>query len=696
MEYIQLIKELKISKDLKTVVVKYSHIGILLIGAVLSLIAFLPSFNQIFRSDQWFIVNIALKNPLNLSSILKSLRFEMFGEPRFQPLAYFLLFIVNKVFKTNFFFYHILAYLIHLINGLLIYVLLKRFLKDRTLASISAVFFVLMFSHADTVIWTHFIYISLQMNIFFTSLILFFNFLKGEKHSLIFLSLFLLLLGSLLYEASLIINLILIPLFFWEVLRNSYKESKKHFMAFSISLLVFFLSFLLVFVYIYFPKGELLLNLSLRFLLGIKVSLLMIINNLTQIFSMPAEYFFEDISYIVLKKLGFFSYLLLSLFIVYFFVCLYRYLWGRKRGNLTIVFFYLAGFSYIFTIAFSRGNLYTATQPRYMYFLDAILIIILAFIIKDIFLFLQHRKSILRFLKGAGFVFFSFLLIANACQIYKFSNRINYILNPMQKGFYDIRNFLRSAGYDGRSKIFIEEVPHPKNWHLFLGRGIYLETLFYNKDIFTMRIRDAKYIYNPEKGIFLNPLYGKSYIDDKDFTLEFDLELLHKTSEVRILGSKSTVLRVVGGEEPFIIFGGRWKTRDDIFNFSFKIPFIYKFPTHIVIQKELDTLYAIQDGKLIFEKNIGSSTLEFEDRELFLGTVPYFPPQGCYFENFSVWVGKSKYKLSSAGKYFSDKRLKVPVPYLESNLGYYIKSFKHLGYYSFFKKFLSRGVFCIK
>ena len=309
---------MKIFKNLKNIAITYSHVGILLIGVVLSFIAFSPSFNQIFRSDQWFIANLAFRSPLNLSTVLRSLHFEMFGEPRFQPLAYFLLLIVNKVFKTSFLLHHIFAYLIHLINGMLIYILLKRFLEDKILASISAVFFIVMFSHADTIIWTHFIYISLQTALFLASLILFFNFLEKRKHYLIFLSLFLLMLGSLLYEAALLMNLILIPLFFWKMLRDSCGESEKYFMAFSISLFVFFLSFLLVFMYIYFPKGQLLLKFSLRLLLGIKVSLLMIINNLTQIFSMPAEYFFEDIPYIVLKKLGFFSYLLFFLFIIYF------------------------------------------------------------------------------------------------------------------------------------------------------------------------------------------------------------------------------------------------------------------------------------------------------------------------------------------------------------------------------------------
>ena len=680
-----------IPEKAKVTIRQYAFVWILVVGMVISGIAFSPSFNQIFRSDQWFIANLAFRSPLNLSTVLRSLHFEMFGEPRFQPLAYFLLLIVNKVFKASFLLHHIFAYLIHLINGLLIYILLRRFLKDKILASISAVFFIVMFSHADTIIWTHFIYISLQGALFLASLILFFNFLEKRKHYLIFLSLFLLMLGSLLYEAALLMNLILIPLFFWKMLRDSCGESEKYFMAFSISLFVFFLSFLLVFMYIYFPKGQLLLKFSLRLLLGIKVSLLMIINNLTQIFSMPAEYFFEDIPYIVLKKLGFFSYLLFFLFIIYFFVCLYRYLYKREKEALIACFLYLAGFSYIFTIAFSRAKLYVATQPRYMYFLDAILIVILAFAIKDIFLLLQHRKRILAVLRGAGFVFFSFLLAVNICQIYKFSNDINLILSPMQKGFYDIRNFLRSNNYDGRSKIFIEEVPHPKNWHLFLGRGIYLETLFYNKDIFTRHIRGAKYIYSPTKGISLNPLYGRTDIDDKDFTLEFDLELLHKDSEIRILDNKNNLLRIVGGGgEPFVVFGGRWKTGDNILNLSFKIPFVYKFPTHIVIQRELDTLYAFQDGELIFKKNMGNAILEFKDKDLFLGTVPYFPPQGCYFENFSVWVGKNKYRLSFTDKYLSDKRFKVPVPYLDSNLSYYIKSFKYLGYYSFLKNFYPR------
>lgn len=187
---------------------------ILIAGIAVSLIAFLPSFNQIFRSDQWFIANFAFNSPLNFDTILKSFHFEMFGEPRYQPLAYFLLFIVHKIFKTNFFLYHFCAYLIHILNGLLIFFFLNKFLKDKILAAMAGVYFVMMFLHTDTVIWTHFIYITLQLTLFLASILLFYTYITKEKLYLISLSLFLLLLNSLLYETNIIGSLILMPLFF--------------------------------------------------------------------------------------------------------------------------------------------------------------------------------------------------------------------------------------------------------------------------------------------------------------------------------------------------------------------------------------------------------------------------------------------------------------------------------------------------
>lgn len=119
---------------------------------ILSLIIFHKSLSVFFFQDDFFLIS------LSRAATLKDI-FQFFI-PRndviyFRPISlqmfYFLMF---KIFGMKLIYYHLVQILIHSLNGLLIFNLTKKILKNEKIAFIASFFFVTSWTHFYELTWT--------------------------------------------------------------------------------------------------------------------------------------------------------------------------------------------------------------------------------------------------------------------------------------------------------------------------------------------------------------------------------------------------------------------------------------------------------------------------------------------------------------------------------------------------------------
>ena len=114
------------------------------------LVIYFPSFRIFFAQDDFILINYFSQNSF-LTNLL-----HVFGPPtvsHFRPLFNLFFLIGGSLFGKNYFLYHVLLLLIHVVCAFLIYEFVKKIFKDERAASISSLIYVVHPAHFNSVFW---------------------------------------------------------------------------------------------------------------------------------------------------------------------------------------------------------------------------------------------------------------------------------------------------------------------------------------------------------------------------------------------------------------------------------------------------------------------------------------------------------------------------------------------------------------
>jgi hypothetical protein len=175
-------------------------------------------------------------------------------------------------------------------------------------------------------------------------------------------------------------------------------------------------------------------------------------------------------------------------------------------------------------------------------------------------------------------------------------------------------------------------------------------------------------VFNKSDGILPKAASGSQKANDSDFTFEFDYVMWGEVITV-FNSPRNTfgIRRFSQGENELLL---RMTCLSD--GHPQEVYMLAKHPrryvSHIVIQREGDSVYAIEEGRVIAVKRVGEGEVLWDDRMLFLGSRVVFPPQYCYLENFFACVGKAKYELEGmdVGDIITGSAFRAPMPALNS------------------------------
>lgn len=536
-------------------------------GLPMSLYAYAGGFNHPFRSDTYLAYNFFNTLSFNLKNMLKVARFEMFGHRRIIPLSHLIMFIQYKILGTNHFLYHLFQYLLHVINSVLTYFLVKRLTRNNLAACIASLLFITFYSHFDIINWTYHTFVMLSCTSFLIAFLAIQTYFQKPKQIYLFAGLVLLFSAMLVYESNVLLPCSGVLFFLFLFYRNKPTDFdvKKPLKFLSAGVFISYLIFLAIFYvesqHYKSPVSSQIQDQDIEVVdlrqkavndpweaaerLGISRTQLnrasggagngevefsqmftwkniigavlsttdtlldtMIIKNA----GFPSEIDIGDIIY--LKKTTFQP---RSVVFIAASVCLFVFLISfrlKKKDILLLLLFFVILTSSTFIISLGRGLTappgYVPSQPHYAYFPNIIILLIVSFLINEKGSFKCNNGYLLLI---ATLV----ITVLNSVKIHEHTALTSEKLSGLSRHISEIKKIEEKG--DKEAKIFIDFPVFQANKTFNLGTDIALDVYF--KDIITKNIYEAKYLYNQEEGISLNPLYGKNYYGNKDFTVEF-------------------------------------------------------------------------------------------------------------------------------------------------------------------------------
>jgi hypothetical protein len=188
-------------------------------------------------------------------------------------------------------------------------------------------------------------------------------------------------------------------------------------------------------------------------------------------------------------------------------------------------------------------------------------------------------------------------------------------------------------------------------------------------EILTHHVAEAQYVYRKLEGIVSNPAFKSKIVNKAEFTLEFDYVLWGGIMTVMNTPENTFRIRQLSPGENELLFRLTYHFGDGPREFFMSAQHPRHYVSHVVIQQQDDTLYVLEEGKVIAVREVGRGEIRWEDDTLFLGSRVVFPPQYCYLENFFACVGKAKYDLEGVGigDLLPDAGLRAPMPALNSD-----------------------------
>ncbi|MFQ5645388.1 MAG: hypothetical protein ACE5GM_00510 [bacterium] len=622
----------------------------LMFGLPMSLYAYAGGFNHPFRSDTYLAYNFFNTLSFNLKNMLKVARFEMFGHRRIIPLSHLIMFIQYKILGTNHFLYHLFQYLLHVINSVLTYFLVKRLTRNNLAACIASLLFITFYSHFDIINWTYHTFVMLSCTSFLTAFLAIQSYFQKPKKRYLFLSVGLLFLTLLVYESNVFLPLSGVIFFLF----LHYKDglSSLDFKR-ALKILIPGVSFCyMIFFTIFYSEAhrqaKALQNVSQA---GARsFSQILSHSNIADAWSTTWRVFLNSI---FMKGFGFPSGIdireiiflepvtfrpfsaafILASIALFIFLVTFKI---KKRDVPSAVLFFAILLSYIFIISLGRGD-YAISQPRYAYFPNLILAVLISLLIKE---------------KAAQF---SYLLLAatltiatlNSARIYRHTALTTRSLATLTRYLSEIKQFKKKNKND--FKLFVDFPVVQPDRKFNLGMDIALDVYFHKEDIITRNVYKARYIYDRKRGIYENHLYDKGVPEERDFTIGF---VYYQTSprnikEFTVVGKRDGDWNLSITRDSRMVFEADWIRDGEMIHRRF-VPDVtiskYKW-SHIILQKEKSKLYVLQNGTVVNVWEIGDYHINF-DKNSILGD--YYTGAGAtvYVTQLFVALGRADYDLA--------------------------------------------------
>lgn len=659
---------------------------VLALGLIGSFVAFSPVLTTPFRSDEWYIANFARYAPTTLQTIGQAAAWELFGDPRFQPFSHLLLFLIHKVLGNAFVLFHLFSWISHVAVGLLIYAIVKELYDDRMTGALCAVFFMNGFSHFDAVSWTYHVYIIHQT---FCLLAGFWVALRDPFE----LRWWQALLGGLLvgfacyfYEAGLAIPVfILLAMSFadYKGRKSGLGSNAQSVITFVVCVVVGYGAFLGFHLQRVGSQISVRVDTSSAIRAGYNTLNGLCKQGVVGNLGFSPRHAVGDLFYLQGNEFSLLPALAVLVFVVALAGGLRRGRWRSSRqmehrGYLLLIFLACAA-SYFGIIAIGRFNLYVVTQSRYFYLPDAFLVLAFSWPVAAAISLGSEKESensrgaahpvrriVMRPQTWAGCAV-CVMMTLNAYHIYGACREIAQIMSPVRDSIETVTRFRQTS--TGTKRLYVDFSLRSMGARLFGGTHIALETCFPRTEILTRHMPEAEFIFTMPDGIIPNPSFRAHGPENRNFTLEFDYVMWGQL--ITVLNSPENTLRIrqwSPGENE-ILLRLTYRVGNETREVYMTARHPRRYVSHVVIQQQNDTLYVLEEGRLVGVKKVGDGELLWRDETLFLGTGVVFPPQSCYLENFFACVGKAKYDLDGIqqGDLLSDAAFRAPMPALNSD-----------------------------
>lgn len=626
---------------------------LLLIAIPLTLFAYFPTFSHVFRSDHWILINWFNTLDFNIKDIISAGFFDSFKHGRCQPLAYVILFLQYKLFGTNIFLYHLIQYTLHIINGILLFTLIKKLGVEKIYAILCSILFLTFYSHFDIITWTFHLYVVLQVTFFLLSFISILKYFERYNKIYIFLSTFFSFILLFIYEAGLFIPLASI-LFF--VFLAKYLSNKNQVLKSGLKILVTcnilsYILWIIALVSIRSNKPALFTDFHLlKWIIRTSISIGLCIfgtlfyHNLGLPSSQTVT---TDIVYLGKIPITTPFFILITIFALIFMWYFYN---KDKKTKYLILLFTLICLFYLFIICGGRtltnSMTYPYRQPRYAYFPNLIFSIIIA-------LLMVKYKILTRFNEIIIIVLFLLFYILNTTKIYEYNEIISKQLSPIKQYINTIENFTSNKNQKN-IKIFVDFPAGTKEF--FWGSDIALDVYFYKKNIFTKKIYEANYIYDKNKEIHGNKMFStKPPANRQDFTFEFKTAgLIFLDEEKNLFGEKNGNWYISITKDKKIRFakkiGGRYKI------FETKDSFMLNYrDAHLIIEREKNKITVAEYQN---KYPVKINKIKVPDDFVFEFSTPFNKSLGEHYngkdyfgllKDLFIIIGKTKYGLSKSG-----------------------------------------------
>ncbi|MBI5788916.1 MAG: hypothetical protein HZA78_08700 [Candidatus Schekmanbacteria bacterium] len=680
-----------------------------MMALLLSLYAYYGGFFHPFRSDMYLAYNFFDKLSFNLEGIKTASRFEMFGHRRIMPLSHILMFCQYKILGMNHVLHHLLQYLLHLFNSLLLYFLIFRLLKNRVAAVIGSALFLLFYSHFDIINWTYHTFVILSCTALLGAFILILKYFENRRIIYILLAVPLLFSAQLVYESN-----VLLPLwglvFFYILLRQSgspLAEFKTALWTFVSGVFLCYTLFAAIFFIesARFQQETNGLNLKGRYIgqtaplvtwkaaerLGITrrelnrisgetngdVEMAQMLTKdhiltafstafttifdtvLIKGFGFPSEIKITDIIYLNRTQLEFASYkFILASLACFIFLASFRL---SGKAALLVLLFLAVSYTHVYIIALGRVLTappdYVPSQPHYVYFPNLMYIIVVSILLDSATRF-NGKKT--RLVLAAAML----IAVINTLTIHDFTARTTESLADITSAVGDIKKFSQNRN---QLPIFINFPVYLKTRSFNLGSDIAPYVYFKNQGIITQQLTKAKYLYDRGGKFDANPLYGRQN-HASDFSIEFLYFQQHtyNINEFSLVCGKGSAWWLEVDQDGHLLL-----YYDELGNPAHPIPKMsytgIRMPRqawhYIIVQRQENVLYILLDGEIKFALDVKNTNISLQGKQMADILGGFYSGAGAvtFSNRFFTKTGMVNYDL--AGKTTGDV---VAIPQVET------------------------------
>ncbi len=643
-------------------------------GLGLSLYAYLPGFSHPFRSDNYIAFNFFNTLSWRPDDLLAAARFEMFGHRRVHPLAHLLMFTQHRILGTNVLLHHLLQYLLHLANALLLFLIVRRYTGQYLPAAIGTLLFLTFYLHFDMVNWTYHSFVMVGTLLVQVAMLSILQYFRHHQPRYLYAATGALFLTQLFYESAVLFMLggLLLFVLLAREARLPTPSFRQAVLRMGAATLAGYLLYAGIFLHEAklsetppaVRHGQVLAtgDVTFRSVFAVRNVLGAVQRTLVGVwdpwtlkaFGFPSDLEVRDIVYQRAVQLDpssvqFWLALLATLVIVFSL--------RPQARHLTIVLplLFMVG-SFLYVIFLGRGVSadlnYVFSQSHYWYFPDLVLAILLAVLLSkkaDL-----HRRWSYPLLAAV-------LLVAslNGVRIRSHTEQVTAELSTIQTYISSVARLSRSspAGADG--KVFVNFPVTQENEAFNLGLDVALDT--YYPDRITRHIREAKYVLERDGRIVGNPLFspGLADPDASDFTVEFVYvrQSPYYPRPFTCFGKRQGDWSIEFDPDGRLFFKATWVNGNGEAMKRWFTPgheFDYNVFYHIIVQKEGGRFYFVVNGEVVSVEDVHGWRVRLpRDRSEILGDFYRGARVIAFCTNSFVTLGRAQYPLS--GKKVHDR-----------------------------------------